>query len=82
MYALLIEAAGGKVNRKLNLGGTPVCQAAMEKGDLDLYPEYTGTGLLTVLKLPLEHRRQAGLRSGREGIQGSSTTSSGSIPRR
>ena len=52
MYALLIEAAGGKVNRKLNLGGTPVCQAAMEKGDLDLYPEYTGTGLLTVLKLP------------------------------
>jgi len=52
MYALLIEAAGGKVDRKLNLGGTPVCQAAMEKGDLDLYPEYTGTGLLTVLKLP------------------------------
>ncbi|MDQ6834314.1 MAG: hypothetical protein M3008_13035, partial [Chloroflexota bacterium] len=52
MYALLIEAAGGKVDRKLNLGGTPVCQAAMEKGDLDLYPEYTGTGLFTVLKQP------------------------------
>jgi osmoprotectant transport system substrate-binding protein len=52
MYALLLEAAGAKVDRKLNLGGTPVCQAAMEKGDLDLYPEYTGTGLLTVLKLP------------------------------
>jgi osmoprotectant transport system substrate-binding protein len=52
MYALLIEAAGGKVDRKINLGGTPVCQAAMQSGDLDLYPEYTGTGLLTVLKLP------------------------------
>ncbi|MHB8644916.1 MAG: glycine betaine ABC transporter substrate-binding protein [Thermomicrobiales bacterium] len=52
MYALLLENAGFKVDRKLNLGGTPVCQAAMQKGDLDLYPEYTGTGLLTVLKLP------------------------------
>ncbi len=54
MYALLLENAGAKVDRKLNLGGTPVCQAAMEKGDLDLYPEYTGTGLVTVLKLPAD----------------------------
>ncbi len=54
IYALLLENAGAKVDRKLNLGGTPVCQAAMVKGDLDLYPEYTGTGLVTVLKLPAD----------------------------
>lgn len=50
MYRLLLEAAGAKVDYKQSLGGTPVCQAAMEKGDIDLYPEYTGTGLFTVLK--------------------------------
>ncbi len=52
MYKLMLEQAGAKVNYKENLGGTPVCQAAMQKGDIDLYPEYTGTGLATVLKQP------------------------------
>jgi len=52
MYRLLLEAAGAKVDYKQSLGGTPVCQAAMVKGDIDLYPEYTGTGLATVLKQP------------------------------
>ncbi len=52
MYKLLLEQAGAKVDYKENLGGTPVCQAAMQKGDIDLYPEYTGTGLATVLKQP------------------------------
>lgn len=52
MYALALEAAGFSVERKLNLGGTPVAQAGLLSGEIDLYPEYTGTGLLTVLKLP------------------------------
>ncbi len=52
MYALLLENAGFKVERKLNLGGTPVLQQALQSGEVDVYPEYTGTGLLTVLKLP------------------------------
>jgi len=52
MYALALEDAGYPVERKLNLGGTPVAQAALESGEIDLYPEYTGTGLLTVLKEP------------------------------
>lgn len=51
MYALVLENAGFKVERKLNLGGTPVAQQALESNQIDLYPEYTGTGLLTVLKL-------------------------------
>lgn len=53
MYALLLENGGYKVNRKINLGGTPVAQQALLSGQIDLYPEYTGTGLLTVLKLPV-----------------------------
>jgi osmoprotectant transport system substrate-binding protein len=50
MYALMLENEGYKVERKLNLGGTPVAQEAITKGDIDLYPEYTSTALLTVLK--------------------------------
>lgn len=52
MYALVLENNDIKVERKLNLGGTPVAQAGLESGQIDLYPEYTGTGLLTVLKQP------------------------------
>jgi osmoprotectant transport system substrate-binding protein len=52
MYALVLENSGLKVERKLNLGGTPVAHAGLQSGQIDLYPEYTGTGLLTVLKLP------------------------------
>lgn len=59
MYALILEEAGFAVERKLNLGGTPVAQAAMESGEIDLYPEYTGTGLLTVLKLPANSNQEA-----------------------
>ncbi|MBD0267959.1 MAG: quaternary ammonium transporter [Cyanobacteria bacterium Co-bin8] len=59
MYALMLEEAGLTVERKLNLGGTPVAQAAMESGEIDLYPEYTGTGLLTVLKLPPSSDQEA-----------------------
>lgn len=50
MYALLLEDAGFKVERRFNLGGTPVAHAALLAGDIDLYPEYTGNGLLIVLK--------------------------------
>lgn len=52
MYAIALENQGLQVERKLNLGGTPVAQAGLESGQIDLYPEYTGTGLLTVLKQP------------------------------
>jgi osmoprotectant transport system substrate-binding protein len=52
MYASVLENAGIQVNRKLNLGGTPVAHNAILTGQIDLYPEYTGTALLTILKLP------------------------------
>ena len=51
MYAQLLEANDIKVTRKLNLGSTAIAQAALTKGNIDLYPEYTGTGLLAVLNM-------------------------------
>ncbi len=50
MYALVLENAGIPVERKFNLGATPVAHTALVNGDIDLYPEYTSTGLLEVLK--------------------------------
>jgi len=50
MLALLLENAGFQVERKLNLGGTAVAHEALLNNQLDLYPEYTGTALLVVLK--------------------------------
>ena len=52
IYAQALEAAGIKVERKLNLGGTLIAQKALEEKQIDLYPEYTGTILLVVLKAP------------------------------
>lgn len=52
MFAQLIEAHTDlKVNRKLNMGGTFVCFEAIKNGDIDIYPEYTGTGLTAQLKM-------------------------------
>lgn len=59
MYALLLEDAGYTVERKMNLGGTPVTQQALLDGEIDVYPEYTGTGLLTVLKHDVMSNPQA-----------------------
>lgn len=59
MYSLLLEDAGYTVERKLNLGGTPVTHQALLDEEIDIYPEYTGTGLLTVLKLGVMSDPQA-----------------------
>src|SRR5881394_502106 len=50
LYAQALEAAGIKVERKVNLGGTLIAHKALEEKQIDLYPEYTGTMLLVVLK--------------------------------
>ncbi len=50
MYAQYLESLGVKVDRRLNLGGTAVAHDALRAGQIDLYPEYTGTGLLAILK--------------------------------
>lgn len=52
---------GRRVDRQLNLGGTLLVHQALVNGDIDLYPEYTGTALATVLKLPPAHDPVAAL---------------------
>ncbi len=44
-----------EVERKINMGGTLVCFEAIKKGQIDLYPEYTGTALMDELKLPVNN---------------------------
>lgn len=51
MLAQQIERRlGVPVERQLNLGGTLVAHEALVKGEIDLYPEYTGTALTAILK--------------------------------
>jgi osmoprotectant transport system permease protein len=41
-----------KVERNLNLGGTSIAFNALKSGDIDLYVEYTGTGLVNIMNEP------------------------------
>jgi glycine betaine/choline ABC-type transport system substrate-binding protein len=49
IVAVALKQEGVRVDRRLNLGGTFVCHKAMIAGELDLYPEYTGTAFTAVL---------------------------------
>lgn len=51
MYKMLIEGNTNlKVQTKTGLGGTKICFDALTNNEIDMYPEYTGTGLLVILK--------------------------------
>lgn len=49
MFAQLLEARGIRVDRRPGLGATEVAFRALTSGAIDVYPEYTGTGLLVLL---------------------------------
>lgn len=49
IYALALEDAGYTVERNMNIAGSLV-HTALTGDEIDLYPEYTGTALLSVLK--------------------------------
>ena len=53
LVAQTIERAGIRVERRLNLGGTLICDRALAGGDIDVYVEYTGTALTAVFQQPL-----------------------------
>lgn len=53
IYAAALEARGIQVERKLGLGGTLIAHNALTGGEIDLYPEYTGSALKSVLKAPV-----------------------------
>lgn len=52
LFAQLLERRGFTVDRRPGLGATEVAFSALRSGAVDVYPEYTGTGLLAVLKEP------------------------------
>jgi osmoprotectant transport system permease protein len=49
LFAQLLEARGFKVDRRLGLGATEIAFEAIRSSSIDVYPEYTGTGLLAIL---------------------------------
>lgn len=53
IYALALEDQGLTVERVPNIASS-VIPESIENGEIDLYPEYTGTALLTIFELPLE----------------------------
>ena len=49
MFAQLLEARGFRVDRRPGLGQTEIAFAALRTSAIDVYPEYTGTGLVAIL---------------------------------
>jgi osmoprotectant transport system permease protein len=75
IVAQAIERGTGlRVDRKLNLGGTLICERALASGDIDVYVEYTGTALTAIFHQPLGKDPQAVLNTVREAYARSGRT--------
>lgn len=63
IMAQALEAEGIAVERQFGFGGTKVCYEALRNGEIDVYPEYTGTIQQVVLNSPepLSHRQLASM---------------------
>lgn len=49
MFAQILESRGFAVERRPGLGATEIAFGALRKNAIDVYPEYTGTGLVAIL---------------------------------
>lgn len=58
-----------QVKRRANLAGTAVLHQALLTGDVDMYAEYTGTGLMSILKRPCPPDPKAAYEAVREGYE-------------
>ena len=76
MFAQVLESRGVLVVRRPGLGSTAVAFAALRANAIDVYPEYTGTGLVAILhaSLPIPSRATVS-RSSRTSRAGSRTNS-------
>jgi len=71
VMAQLLEANGVPVARTHGLGGTMICFEALRNGNIDVYPEYTGTIQKEILKQSvLGGSRQDQLRALRASVRG------------
>lgn len=50
IFAQLLEDRGHAVDRRLGLGSTEIAFGGLSSGAVDVYPEYTGTGLVAILE--------------------------------
>jgi osmoprotectant transport system permease protein len=46
-----------RVERRLNLGGTFICDQAVRSGDIDIYVEYSGTAQTAIFRQPVDTDR-------------------------
>ena len=83
LEADVIERTGEVgVERKFGLGGTGITYRAVASGEIDLYPEYTGTALMAVLDLPPENNAAAVFEHPQRASVKSTDRSSPSAPMR
>jgi glycine betaine/choline ABC-type transport system substrate-binding protein len=54
IYAQALQAAGYKVSKDLNLGSELIAYKALRQGEVDAYPEYTGTSLTSFFKVKID----------------------------
>ena len=50
LYAQALEANGFNAETKLDLGSSAIADKALQNGQIDMYPEYTGTALVEIFK--------------------------------
>jgi len=50
LYAQALEANGFNVEKKLDLGSAALADKALQNGQIDMYPEYTGTSIVEIFK--------------------------------
>jgi glycine betaine/choline ABC-type transport system substrate-binding protein len=62
------------VDRRLNLGGTFICDRALRGGDVDVYVEYSGTALTAIFKQPVERDSRRVLETVRTAYAGAGVT--------
>src|SRR5207342_1038099 len=74
LTAQAIEAEGLPVTRRLNLGGTFICDRALRSGDIDLYVEYTGTAVTAVFHQDVPHDPRQAFEHVRELYAGAGVT--------
>ena len=48
LYAQALEANGFNVEKRLDLGSEQIADKALQNGQIDMYPEYTGTALVAI----------------------------------
>ena len=59
LFAQVLESRGIRVDRRPGLGATEIAFGALRTNAIDVYPEYTGTGLLAILHDSLDNTMRA-----------------------